>query len=42
MKKIAAILFCLTVILGGCGYGTDVESQAYVVAVGRLKPYEYV
>ncbi len=32
MKKLAVLLIVL--ILGGCGYGTDVENQAFVVAVG--------
>lgn len=33
MKKLIAILLvCL--FLGGCGYGTDIENQAFVVALG--------
>lgn len=34
MKKLTAILLSVCVILSGCSYGTDVESQAFVVAVG--------
>jgi len=33
MKKLS-ILFIFLLLLGGCGYGTDVENQAFVVAVG--------
>ena len=32
MKKL--LVLAIIIILGGCGYGTDVENQAFVVAVG--------
>ena len=32
MKKLIALI--MVIFLGGCGYGTDVENQAFVVAVG--------
>lgn len=34
MRKIIAVILSICVALGGCGYGTDVENQAFVVAVG--------
>lgn len=34
MKKLIILIVILALILGGCGYGTDVENQAFVVAVG--------
>ena len=34
MKKLIASLLVTCIILSGCGYGTDVENQAFVVAVG--------
>ena len=34
MKKAVLIALLVSLILCGCGYGTDVENQAYVIAVG--------
>ncbi len=41
MKKLIAILLSVCIVLGGCGYGTDVENQAFVVAVGIDKGESY-
>ncbi|MBQ8391904.1 MAG: Ger(x)C family spore germination protein [Clostridia bacterium] len=34
MKKAVLLILLVSLFLGGCGYGTDVENQAYVIAVG--------
>ena len=34
MKKTILLLLLTSILLGGCSYGTDVERQAFVVAVG--------
>lgn len=34
MKNLITLIMILALILSGCGYGTDVENQAFVVAVG--------
>ncbi len=34
MKKVLAVGFILSTLLSGCSYGTDVENQAFVVAIG--------
>ena len=39
MKKILLLFFIL--ILSGCSYATDVENQAFVVAIGIDKGVHY-
>ena len=34
MKKLIAVLLSSLIIMAGCSYGTNVENQAFVVAVG--------
>ena len=34
MKKLVILFLCTTFLLGGCGYGLDVDKQSFVVAVG--------
>ena len=34
MKKSVLTILLISLVLGGCGYGNDVENQAYVIAVG--------
>ena len=34
MKKILAVIFISAVLFSGCSYSTDVENQAFVVAIG--------
>ena len=34
MKKTIFLLILTSIFLNGCSYGTDVEKQAFVVAVG--------
>lgn len=34
MKKLTILLLCIALLLGGCGYGLDVDRQSFVVAVG--------
>ena len=41
MKKVIAIILCLTIILSGCGYGDDVDNQAFVIAIGIDKGKSY-
>lgn len=41
MKKLTALLLSVCIVLGGCGYGTDVENQAFVVAIGIDKGESY-
>ena len=41
MKKIIAILLSMCLLLGGCGYGTELENQAFVVAVGIDKGEQF-
>lgn len=41
MKKLTSVLLSLCIILGGCGYGTNVENQAFVVAIGVDKGESY-
>jgi len=41
MKKLIVILLLTLIILSGCSYGTNVENQAFVVAVGIDKGEVY-
>ena len=34
MKKIFAVIFISALLFSGCSYSTDVENQAFVVAIG--------
>ncbi len=41
MKRIISVLFLVIIFLSGCGYGTDVDSQSFVIAVGIDKGTVY-
>ncbi len=41
MKKVIAIILCIALISGGCGYGDDVDNQAFVIAIGIDKGKSY-
>lgn len=41
MKKLIAIFLSVTLLLSGCGYGTDVDGQSFVIAVGIDKGEVY-
>ena len=34
MKKLFLIVLSAVLLLSGCGYGTDVDGQSFVIAVG--------
>ena len=41
MKKLTVILLSAILLLSGCGYGTDVDGQSFVIAVGIDKGEVY-
>lgn len=41
MKKLIFVLLVISLIIGGCGYSTELENQAFVVAVGIDKGKQF-
>ncbi len=41
MKKLSVLILITILILGGCGYGEDVDNQSFVIAVGIDKGKTY-